>query len=249
MSDSGRHHDVIQPTRRSWYTSRVLLAVVFILSYVGFFGVIAAVAYMRGRQQYPPLSLGVPILLLLVLVIVSAVVLVLQSLRGPKPIQAERRASWVISLATILCVIACLVLPFTRFRPPVYMAMMYGFRDYARANVDVEAVQAWLKTLDPKICTGQYNYELNSGCTIECWWPDAAPWAKGVTPANPDFATLHLDEGGRPMIRIMWLGMFMSRDYGLVVGDEQMETPRPDFFGHREYRMPLAPGAWIWYEN
>jgi len=219
------------------------------LSYVGFFGVRAAVAYILGRQQHPPLSLGAFLLLLLVLLIVSALVLVLQSLRRPKPIQGERRAFRVISLVTILCVVVCLVMPFTRFGPPVYMATMYGFRDYAKANVSVEAVQAWLKTLDPKICTEQYNYELNSGCTIECWWPDAVPWAKGVTPANPDFATLHLDEGGRPMIRIMWLGMFMSRDYGLVVGDEQMETPRPDFFGHREYRIPLAPGAWIWYEN
>lgn len=247
MNDDRQEKDVARARNWLWCFSDAVLAAGFVLSYVGILAVSAVVAYILGLQQEPPFFLDLLCLLLLLLLILSASMIFVRTIRS-KYITGQRGLKR-LRLGMILGILICLVLPFTRFRPPIYRARAAGFRHYVKANVNVEAMQAWLKTLDPKICTGTYPYELHSGATIESWWPDAAVWAKGITPTNPHFATLSLDQAGQPVIRIMWLSWTLGfSHYGLVVGDDGL-TLHSLNSKKGEYRLSVAPGAYVCYET
>jgi hypothetical protein len=58
---------------------------------------------------------------------------------------------------------------------------------------------------------------------------------------------MEFDDMDRPTIRLIW-GSGVMGGWGLVVGDEQMETPSPDFSQYGEVRQTVAPGAYVWYE-
>jgi hypothetical protein len=58
-----------------------------------------------------------------------------------------------------------------------------------------------LTTLDPKRCSG-FVIDLDSGGTIEGWWPEAASWANAITRLDPSNVRLALDEDKRPAIQI-----------------------------------------------
>jgi hypothetical protein len=90
-------------------------------------------------------------------------------------------------------IVAFLALPFTRFGWPPYKTSTRAFRRYVLANVDLNAMRAWLNTLDGKY-TPNYAYELAYGATIESRWPEAAPWAKAITPLRPDHVRLAPDD-------------------------------------------------------
>lgn len=160
---------------------------------------------------------------------------------------AKHTAGWIryimLRLLAAVGIVAFLALPFTRFGWPPYKTSTRAFRRYVLANVDLNAMRAWLNILDGKY-DPNYAYELAYGATIESWWPEAAPWAKAITPLHPDYVRLTPDDNHHPAIRIAGL-----RGHSLVVGSENMQTPPAKFLKLDEYRLSLGPGAYVGHKR
>jgi hypothetical protein len=99
----------------------------------------------------------------------------------------------------------------------------------------------WLNTLDPNHCSG-FVVDLDSGGTIEGWWPEAASWANAITPLHPSYVRLALDDDEHPAIQIGE----MKHGAGLTVGSEQMRTPPADFAKRERYKLSVGPGVYVW---
>jgi hypothetical protein len=88
-------------------------------------------------------------------------------------------------------------------------------------------------------------------------WPDTVVWASAITQLNPHYVQLDKTETGRPKIRLTWGGALGH--WGVEIGPEDMPIPETlprrrnviygqVFWDEGEYRLPLAPGAYVWYE-
>jgi len=140
--------------------------------------------------------------------------------------------------------VACVGLPFAGIMPLGYQTYTWGFRQYAQANIDVPAVQRWLAALEPGTCTG--------GPMERREWRNASlDWPKSIVRCDPDRITLSLDEEGAPLVRLTWIGF--DSWWGVVVGRADMEIPetqpptRGRLYEQGEYRLPVAPGAYVWH--
>ena len=122
-------------------------------------------------------------------------------------------------------------------------AFTLGLQEYARANVDVPAIQAWLRTVDPKDCLGDTLRVRIEGL------PEA------IKSLKPQWASLHLDTSRLPAVRFAWGGL--DEEYGVVVasiGTDVLRTPPAQeeatdpnaFYQHAHYMRPLAPGACVY---
>jgi hypothetical protein len=131
-------------------------------------------------------------------------------------------------------------------------AFMLGLQEYARANVDVPAIQAWLRTVDPKDCLGdQLRIPIEAMSKAE-----QARWPEAIKSLKPMEVGLYLDSARRPVVRLIWGGF--DEDYGVVVGNVDMEvigtqpaqaeaTYPSAFYEHAHYMRPLAPCAYVYY--
>jgi hypothetical protein len=210
-----------------------------VVVYAIFFALLHVAAYLMGLQRELALSWIIAFLVLTLLTLVLSLGLVIRKPHtSPKHI-----ADWIrcimLRLPTAIGIVVFLVLPFTRFGWPLYRTSTWAFRKCVRANVDVNAMRAWLNTLDGKY-DPNYAYELAYGATIESWWPEAAPWAKAITPLHPDYVRLTPDHNNHPTIRIAGFG-----GHSLVVGSENMQTPPTEFLKRDKYRLSLGPGAYV----
>jgi hypothetical protein len=222
----------IRMTRMALLSTLVVIDVIFFI-------VCHVVAYVMGLQGPLPLSRTVVLLVLALLTLALSLGLVIRTmLPWPKRIPDLTRRM-ALCLLTTVGIVAFLVLPFTRFGWPPYKTSTRAFRKYVRANVDLDAMRAWLNTLDGKY-DPNYAYDLTSGATIEDWWPEAASWAKTITPLQPHHARLAPDPNNHPAIRIAGL-----RGHSLVVGSENMQTPPAAFLKRDKYRLWLGPGAYV----
>jgi hypothetical protein len=210
----------------------VTYAILFALSHVA--------AYLTVLQRELALSWTIAFLVLALLTLVISLGLVIRKPRtSPKHI-----ADWIrcimLRLLTTVGIVVFLVLPFTPFGLPPYKTSTRAFRKCVLANnVDLDAMRAWLNTLDGKY-DPNYAYELAYGATIESWWPKAASWAKTVTPLRPDCVRLAPDHSNHPAIRITG-----ASGHSLVVGSENMQTPPANFSTRDKYRLWLGPGAYV----
>lgn len=87
------------------------------------------------------------------------------------------------------------------------------------------------------------------GC-LSCW-PDTTVWASAITQLNPHYVQLDKTETGRPKIRLTWGGALGH--WGVEIGPADMAMPRmsdgkSNGEEEDEYRLPLAPGAYVWHE-
>ncbi|MBP7053879.1 MAG: hypothetical protein KBE65_22935 [Phycisphaerae bacterium] len=145
-------------------------------------------------------------------------------------------ASWGIAVALLATVF---VLPFLLGTCNPAGRYMSGFKRYVERRADIPAIQAWLATLNP---TPHPEHGYPSDISV----PDS-DLPPSVRQLRPWYARVTLDDARRPMIRVEW-GSGVMRSWGLVVGDKNMETPPSDFSRYGEYRLPLAPGAYVWRE-
>jgi hypothetical protein len=232
--------------KRAWYTLDVALLAGFVLTYAAFLSVLHVMAYLLGLQRKPSLAFGAVLVGLVLLTLTLLLVSVSRMGGGWREHLPDKGRLLRLRLLTIFGIAAYLILPFTRLGLPPHKTFTRAFRQYILVNVDLDALRAWLSTVDPKKCS-DYVYDLTSGATIEEWWPDAAPWAKTVTPLEPHSAMLLPDSGGHPAIGIRWLGLFNG--WGLVVGRKNMQTAPSGFSLYSEYRLPLDSGAYVWHER
>lgn len=230
---------------RPWYIVDAVLFGGFVMTYGALVASVAVIAYLLGFQREPPLFVCAWLLLALTALVLLLLTAIIHRMvrRWGRHIDSRYRL-WRLRLFVITVIIGYLALPFTRLGMPWVKGLTAGLRRYVKANVDLGAMRAWLDTLDPNACS-DYVYDLASGATIESWWPDAAPWARAITPMAPYSATLSLSSEGHPAIHIRFSTGGLT---GLAVGDPDMASPPSDLSKHGEYRLPVAPGAYVWCE-
>lgn len=143
---------------------------------------------------------------------------------------------------------------------PGYKPFTYGFRERVRNLCDITAIQEWLKTVDKQLCTNETTDILSNTEPRKAEWPDSIDWPDVIKVFNPHYVNLALDESGNAKLRLMWGGTLAL--WGFEIGPEDMEIPKTkerkreeisyngkkQVLWHRgEYRLPLAPGAYVWY--
>lgn len=129
---------------------------------------------------------------------------------------------------------------------PGYKPYTYGFRERIRSKADIDAIQAWLRTLNREDCTGENIDILSDSFLLLSRWPGSIDWPRSLKAFNPHYVKLDLDENGNPKVRLTWGGAFAH--WGVEIGTEDMEVPPSDFSRLGEYRLPLEHGAYVWYE-
>jgi hypothetical protein len=150
-----------------------------------------------------------------------------------------------IPILLITLYFLALFIPIELYSPRV-KPFTYGFRDRIRIMADVGAIRNWLRTLNKKDCTGSYILLSSSSIPFMRNWPDSRRWPKSLKLFNPGSVILDLDENDNPKVRLEW-GAALGH-WGFEIGMEDMEIPASDFSRYGEYRLPLEPGAYIWYE-
>ena len=244
MTEPEEETALVDRPKRAWYSRDIWLLAGVLLSYGAFHAARHIIAYLSGLQRVPSLWLVLVFLVLPVLTLVLLIGLPIRMVRTWREHIPDKPRLAGLCLLVIIGLVIYLVFPFTPFGPPRYKTFTKAWKRYVLANVDLESMHAWLKTLDPNHCTGDYAYDLASGATIEDWWPEAAPWAKTITPLDPHGAGLALDGNGQPAIIIWWLG-----GWGLVVGSKTMQVSPADFSTQADYQLSLGPGAYVWHER
>ncbi len=246
MTEPEEKTAVINRPKRAWYSRDIRLLAGVLLSYGGFLGGVHVIAYLLGLQRTLSCWVAVVPLALAVLTVVLLIGLALRMARAWRGHIQDKRQLVGLRLLAVVGIATYLVLPFTRLGWPPYKTFTRAFRKYTLANVDLDATRAWLNTLNGKY-DPNYTYDLESGATIEDWWPEAGSWAKAITPLGPVSAELSPDGNGHPAVRIRWVGP--PNSWGLVVGSKDMQTPPSDFSRYSEYRVPLDSGAYVWHER
>ena len=110
---------------------------------------------------------------------------------------------------------------------------MRGFGDRIVVSADFDTVRLWLQTLD--------NEQLSEyGRTLSY-----DKWPESLRILKPSKVFLLTDEVGDPKVRLKWGGGVFS--WGIVVGMQGMQIPKSDLRLHGELRLPLVPGAYVWF--
>lgn len=124
--------------------------------------------------------------------------------------------------------------------PSPFDMYVRGFARYAQRRADIRAIRKWLGTLDPNApaCENGTMY----GQLAESDRPPC------IAELAPVIVFLEPDNGGRPMVRLLWGSGFIG-SWGVAVAREDMPTPIVDRSADGERYYPLAPGTYVWSGN
>jgi hypothetical protein len=244
MSESKQENMAIASDSPPWYVLDIIL-VGFLLLHVGLLGPgTRLLFYLAGLRNDMALVFGALfywVMLLPLAGIVAIAVVARMVLSWPKRIANPRRMRMLRRLV-VAALVADVVLVFVPIVPPGHKTFTWGFKRYAQAHLDVLAVRSWLNTLDPNLSRG----EIPRGD-----WPEA------IVRVHPSGVYPSFDEAGRSTIRLYWY--VWEDDWGVEIGPEDMEIPATQprtpttlpgghtFYEQGEYRLPLAPGAYVWH--
>jgi hypothetical protein len=233
--------------KRYWYVLDIVL-IGLVLLYGVLFDHFGLISYVCGLYNQMVIVFAMVFVAVFFFVPASLCLLVL-ALRmyasWPKHIQSKSRLR-LLRISVIIGLVAYLGLPFTLVRPPGYRTFTSGFKRHMEKKANIEAIRAWLSTLSPAACTGEYIDLYDSGSIGNPKWPDTIDWPESITCFDPHYAQLSLDSVGQPTIRLTWGGAFGH--WGLVVGSDSMETPASDLSRWGEHRVQLCKGAYVWHE-
>lgn len=237
--------------KRFWFVPD-LAAAVFLLLYLVFMNV-APGSYIGGLHndwlRATRVDFGYACMLMPLVPICMIFVAVRMGVSWPRHIHVRKRLLlWRLLVGGGL--VAGIVAFFSPLRPGGFVMYTLGFRKYVRQHADVPAIRTWLNGLDPNVCTGE-PVRLNEIAESErSQWPAAAMFL------NPEQLILERDAGGRPMVRLAWFGF--DAEWGVGIGSEEMEIPATVprhkakvgatmMDEHGEYRLPVAPGVYVWH--
>ena len=127
---------------------------------------------------------------------------------------------------------------------PIYKPFMHGFRNRIKIIANVGAIRNWLRTLDKEHCDGNYITLSSGPYPFIRYWPDE--WPISLIMFSPNSVILDLDENNNPKVRLEW-GAALGH-WGFEIGMEDMEIPESDFSRRGEYRLPVEPGVYVWYD-
>jgi hypothetical protein len=236
--------------RRFWYVPDLIL-VVLLLCYGTFVHTSCLREYIGGLE-----NTGLPMFVfafqwaMLLPPVLICLVLLAGRVAGSWPRHvADRRRLRRLRVATIVGLGGYLILGLPVFQPRDPSLFMRGFGRYVQTYVDVPAIRAWLNTVDPNVCTGAM-VEL---AIVKDW--KSTGWPLAIKSLRPDSLELHRDSANRPTVRLAWCGF--DDAWGVAIGSEDMEIPKTQppppvkvgdrtFYEGGEYRLPLAPGVYVW---
>jgi len=161
----------------------------------------------------------------------------------------KKRLIRITQIGISILVITVLSLPLfisIELYSPGYKPFTYGFRDRIRSKADIEDIRNWLKTLSKEDCTGKIIDIRSYSFPYKSKWTSSIKWPKSLKVFNPGYVNLDLDENDNPKVRLTWGGPFAH--WGVEIGMEDMKIPPSDFGRYGEYRLPLEPGVYVWYE-
>ncbi len=249
--------------KRPWYVLDViLLGSLFVL---GAFGHASAVFFyfggLRNDMMLPFYVAMIRLLLVLPTAACLLAILICVVWRWPRHID-HRVKLLVLLIVTIAVSVVWAGYLFLRLGPPGYMAYTWGLRTYARKHVDVAGVRVWRSSLDPNACEGvliriRIDDNGNPKPVLRSTGEDAE-LPECILCLEPRYIRLSLDAQQRPIVRLTWGSGFLGT-WGVSVGHEQMEVPKTQprtkevlfngqvFLNAGEYRLPLAPGAYVWH--
>ncbi len=242
---------------KRWYTLDLVLFGGFAVAYAGFWGINLLTSYLDGlsnggywlRGFFVFCGLGI------LLVVWFFALLVRMLTAWLTHIRSWRRLVLLCTL-TLIALAVWVGAPFGDLWPPGYVAFTHGFRRHIQPNADLGAIRGWLNTLDPNLCTGEY-IDLYTGNDFKPHWPDAVAWPEAITRFEPHYVQLMKTETRHPKIRLTWGGA--PGHWGVEIGPEDMPIPKTlplrrstihgqELWDEGEYRLPLAPGAYVWHE-
>lgn len=249
--------DAGRAVAKRWYIVDLVLFGGFAVAYAGFWGINSLTNYLDGLSNGGRWLLG---LLgfggLGILLVVWFFALLVRMLTAWLTHIRSRRRLVLLCALTLIALAAWVVAPFGDLWPPGYVAFTHGFRRHMQTNADLGAIRGWLSTLDPNLCTGEY-IDLYTGNDFKPRWPDTIAWPEAITRFEPHYVQLMKMETRHPKVRLTWGGA--PGHWGIEVGPEDMPIPETlprrtyDHYGQElwdegEYRLPLVPGAYVWYE-
>ncbi len=122
---------------------------------------------------------------------------------------------------------------------PVPIGFAEGLVRRLEIRTDIEAVQAWVQSVDPDLCasnprSGRYGPYLDRQDK-----PQILRHQNGKV-------RLELDAEGRPNVRLAW-DQRKGGTWGLVIGHEEMKTPPSDPNRYGEVRREVRPGVYFWF--
>lgn len=115
---------------------------------------------------------------------------------------------------------------------------MLGLRDRVKSRADIGATRVWLESLNHK------DYEYASDHYTGIPSTDLPKSLKGLKDAKP---MLSADENCNAKIRLIWDSGMLGH-WGAEIGMKDMKIPPSDLSMYGEYRIPVEPGVYIWWE-
>ncbi len=225
------------PPWRWYYSDIALMAIpLWFGAMIDPWGVLS---YLAGLINVPftLIALMMSVTLIPVALVCFVVVLVRLLVIWPRHIRGRRLlATWGF---IVVVFVTAFVLPFTLDMYNPVARYMSGFKRHVERRVDIPAVQTWLATLEPS--------PLQPGRAHPDIPVEESDLPASIADLNAWGWRMEFDDEERPRIRLMW-GSGIMRSWGLVVGDKDMETPPSDLSRYGEYRLPVAPGAYVWRE-
>jgi hypothetical protein len=253
MTEQGIQDHLRNHCRRFWYIGD-LMVVGLLLAYITYVHSHSLISYLGGlrnsgaRAWVAAMFAGMLLPFAAILVLVLIVRL---SASWPKRIP-DRKRLWKLRGL----VLAGLGLYAGLFFVPIFSsqdAFTLGLRECVRTNGDIPAIQAWLRTVDPKDCVEDGVWRSMEGLTEA----EQADWPKAILSLKPQRLCLYLDANRRPVIRLSWSGW--EESWGVVVGSVDLQMPKTQLMrggpiGRRalyergHYTRPVVPGAYVWYD-
>jgi hypothetical protein len=230
---SGCDNSGKRPLFRTRHAAAV--AAFVLLAVVGFF-VVHLAAYRAGtRNDYP--SMFTPTCTFILVLGLGVAAFTLHGLADILFRWSRNLSGLAVKLAlAAIPLLTCVGIMFvSKHMPPSYLK---GFRRWAIANADIEAIQRWLATDGPR-----YAYD---GLLTENNFP--SEWPQSLTKFKPSSVVFGSTDANELTVRFSWA--VLDESWGLVVGPPGMTMPEA---GRRrtsepewEYRLPVKAGAYVY---
>jgi len=219
---------------RNWKDSHVVFLVLPVLCilFVPFWDI--AVYLLGGLSLHMPIIVCMlyPVLVILMIFCFFASI--------ARLIGAWRKSTWakrtliITEICLPLVCVVSLMMPLpllvkSQLRPDA--GGLYGIRDRVRSQVDIPAIQNWLKTLDKEDYTPRSDY-LSADKL-----PEPLKWMS--------FGSVHLseDKNGNPFVDISAGGGFFH--WGATIGMEDMVISESDLESRYDSWLLVEPGVYV----
>jgi hypothetical protein len=149
---------------------------------------------------------------------------------GVQALRLKRR-TLCLRILLVLGSVLIVVVVHTIFGPG-YIHFTRGFFKRMQKEADIPAIRTWASSLElPR----QDRHEV-----------DDTQWPEAIKQLSPQYTFIEMPEDSETKVRIVWGGAFGH--WGLMIGPSTMQVPPSNFRKYGEYRIKLAPGAYVWHD-